>query len=277
MLLSSVIITLREVLEASLLFSILIALSRQSDLSQYWVKWAIAMGIIGASIYAFNIAVVTDWFEGVGQEVVNALIQLAIYIFLVAYMLMQYSLNHSTGSNSIDKKSWQKSRLIIMFMMIIVTSLAMTREGSEILLYFFSVTHNSSHLLAVSIGMGIGASIGISVGFLLYYFLVNISRLWAVNIAMSFLMLIAAALVSQAILLLIQADWLTAQLPIWDTSEWISEKSVSGQLLYALLGYESTPTAIQLSFYLFSFLIPLLFLFIIKKYQSNKVLANETN
>ncbi len=56
-------------------------------------------------------------------------------------------------------------------------------------------------------------------------------------------------MISQAALLLIQADWLPAQLPLWDTSAWLAEQSFTGMLLYALIGYEATPTAIQAACY----------------------------
>jgi high-affinity iron transporter len=49
--------------------------------------------------------------------------------------------------------------------------------------------------------------------------------------------------------LLIQADWVPSHLPLWDTTDWLSESSVTGQLLYVLVGYEATPTAIQVAFY----------------------------
>ena len=41
--------------------------------------------------------------------------------------------------------------------------------------------------------------------------------------------------------LLVQADWLPSQAPLWDTSAALPENSPPGQLLYALLGYEATP------------------------------------
>jgi high-affinity iron transporter len=43
---------------------------------------------------------------------------------------------------------------------------------------------------------------------------------------------------------------LPAQAPLWDASGWISEISLTGQLLYALIGYEATPTPLQIIFYL---------------------------
>ena len=58
--------------------------------------------------------------------------------------------------------------------------------------------------------------------------------------------------------LLIQADWLPSELPIWNSNKLLSEQSIIGQLASANFGYEATPTLIQLYFYLVSLsLIPL--------------------
>ena len=248
MLLSSVIIILREVLEAALLFSIFIALSKQLGFSLQWVGWSVLFGLLGAITYGFNIDVVSEWYEGVGQEVSNAFLQLGIYFMLVVYMMILIRvINHQKISKS-----------VLTVIMIIVSSLAITREGSEIILYFFSVTRSDNHLIAVLIGMTIGASIGISIGLLFYYLLTNLVPKWSFIIGLVLMILVAAAMISQASLLLIQADWLPAQLPLWDTSDWLSERSAAGQLLYALIGYEATPTAIQAGLYLCGLMLPVI-------------------
>jgi high-affinity iron transporter len=63
------------------------------------------------------------------------------------------------------------------------------------------------------------------------------------------LALVAAGMASQAVVYLMQGGLVESQLPVWDSSGWISETSVTGQLLYAVLGYEATPTLKQLVFY----------------------------
>ena len=46
-----------------------------------------------------------------------------------------------------------------------------------------------------------------------------------------------------------QADFLPAQIEIWDSSFLVSESSVTGELLQAAFGYEATPTVTQLTLY----------------------------
>ena len=82
MLLSSVVLVLREALEAALLFSLLMMLSRRLGGSFQWVLVALSVGLLGAVVYGFNIDLISEWYEGVGQEVVNAVLQLAIYLLI---------------------------------------------------------------------------------------------------------------------------------------------------------------------------------------------------
>jgi len=267
MLLSSVIISLREVLEAALLFSVLLALTRQSGFNPRWVAWSILTGSIGACIYALNIDIISEWFEGVGQEIINAMMLISMYFLLVLYLFFFLRL--------INQKQLSKTGFV--FLMVAISTLAITREGSELILYFISITHSENNYMAAIIGMTIGASIGLSMGLIFYYFLVNIKKKRAVYISLFLLLLVAAGMVSQASMSLIQADWLAAQLPIWDTSDWLSERSVPGQLLYAVIGYEATPTAIQFSWYLSGLILPIIFLTVlqIKYVKEEKLLSDD--
>jgi high-affinity iron transporter len=79
------------------------------------------------------------------------------------------------------------------------------------------------------------------------------------------LALISAAMLSDAVNMLTQADWLPARHYLWDSSSWLAEDSLMGQLLYALLGYEATPTALQLAAYICGLLLVLVLPSLYKK------------
>ena len=71
----------------------------------------------------------------------------------------------------------------------------------------------------------------------------------ALSISLGLLLLIGAGMSSQATRLLIQADWISAGGALWDTSGILAEDSLSGQLLYALVGYEASPSALEVAAY----------------------------
>jgi len=245
MLLNSVIIVLREVLEASLLISILLALSGALGISRRWIVWSLGFGLIGSIIYSFGVNVISDWFDGVGQEVTSAIMQILIYLLLltVTFLVLQKYDEHKLS----DK--------LIVLVMATTVALAVVREGFEILVYIYGFSNELPQFMTILTGAVIGASIGISMGALIYYFVSSLSYWLSRMVGLSLLALVAAGMLSQAVLLLIQADWLPSQLPIWDSSGWLSETSVTGQLLYALIGYEATPSALQASFYFGGFIL----------------------
>jgi len=250
-LLNSVIIILREVLEAALLISVLLVLTQSLDKSFRWLSWALLAGLIGATVYGISIDAISEWFDGVGQEVVNALLQVGIFSLIAVSMVLLTRQLYA-----------RESGRLLAFVMILMVALVLTREGAEVMIYLYGFLRGSDQLFSVLLGAAIGASIGVSAGVLFYYILRNRSRRRTIGISVVVLMLVGSGMASQAAQLLIQADWLPAQLPIWDSSGWISETSVTGQLLYALIGYEATPTAIQAGFH-FGGLLLLVIVFLV--------------
>jgi high-affinity iron transporter len=235
MLLTAVIIVLREVLEAAFLISILSVLSVALGTRRYWVGSALAAGLAGAVVMGSTLDNVTTWLGGVGQEVLNAGMQALIFLLvgIFIYMVTRYRGGRMQHAG------------VMKVIMAAIVALAATREGSEILIYVSGFTMKLPLLLSVLIGATIGAGIGISVGTLLYYLLVNLDERWSRRVGTGMLVLVASGLISQAAMLLTQADWLPSGLPLWNTSALVAESSVAGQLLYAMIGYEATPDATQ--------------------------------
>jgi high-affinity iron transporter len=240
MLVNSVIIILREVLEAALIISVLLAISQQLKISRKWLFFALLIGLAGASVYATYIEIVSMAMEGVGQEVVNASLHLLIYGFIVMLIF------------SIKDRAYYRYLVLAMASCV---AMAIIREGSEIVIYIGGFISSPELFVSVSIGSIIGAGIGISIGVFFYYLIASLSLNNGVRFGLLLLILIAGGMILQATQLLIQADLIISQQPLWDSSSLISERSLIGQLLYALLGYEATPTPIQIFCYIASLIL----------------------
>lgn len=242
MLLNSVVIVLREVLEAALLFSVFLACSRILQLGFRWALPALLTGLLGATAYGYFLGPISEWFDGVGQEVGNALIQYSAFLLLAMAVFF-------LGREIAYPRS---SRSALRVLMAAAVACAFTREGAEILVYITGFWQLSDFFSAVGVGSVVGACIGFSVGVLFYYVLVAQPSRRALPISVVLLLLIAAGMSSQATRLLIQADWISAAGPLWNTSAILSEQSLAGQLLYALIGYEASPAAIEVAAHLLS-------------------------
>ena len=248
MLLTSVILILQEILEAALVLSILLAFSMHRHLSRRWAWFGIGGGVLAACLYARQIGVVSEWFEYVGLEIVNAGIQYGVCLVLLLFAALYYP--HDTHTRP---GVWY-------LMMSLILILAIAREGFEILLYAMNFIGDEELWPPVLLGGSLGAGIGASAGALLYYGLVSLNGPVGRRILLGLLALFGGNMAAQGTLLLIQADWLPSGRPIWDTNFLVPEYSVPGQLLYALIGYEASPTALQAGAYVLQVLL-MVFLF----------------
>lgn len=244
MLLNSVIIVVREALEAALMISVLLALSRSLGIRTGWIGVALLAGFLGAVLYGIELQQISDLFDGVGQEVVNASLQFCVFAMLLVCQFLAAQNPGIAPSRSVYLPAFMAAAV----------AFAVAREGSEILVYVSGFLHSQNFLATVGAGSLIGACIGLSVGVLLYYLLVSQPAGRCRPVAQVLICLVGAGMCAQATALLIQADWLSVAGPVWDTSAWLPESSAIGQLLYALIGYEASPSAPEVGVYLGSML-----------------------
>jgi len=239
MTISAVIIILREVLEAALLVSLLLSSSMLIGVSRRGVIAGMVLGFIGATLVTWQFDRISDSFEGVGQEVFNAVLLVTIVLLLSIYCAYMKE----------DAARNRRNLHAPMIIACLIIALALTREGVEVFIFIYGFSGIPADLLSVLVGGAMGAGIGISLGVLMFYGLINLSGKHRMMVPRTLFALIAAGMASQSVVYLMQGGLIESRLPVWDTSPWIPENSVTGQLLYALLGYEATPTSIQLLVY----------------------------
>lgn len=248
MLLNSVILVLQETLEAAMLISVLMAVSHLVKLRVIWLPWSLCGGAILSYLYATHLETVSEWFDYVGQEVVNAFLQavVAVMIIIIFWAILRTRL----AVHLANKPTQKYYVFLFQLCAVIAVTLTIMREGSEILIYLDGFFQQGDKLNAILTGSAIGFSIGVSAGLLLFYGLIGLPGSWGFTVSVVLMSLFAGSMLSQSAIFLTQADWIPSGQPIWDTSSWLSEYSISGQLLYALIGYEATPSWIQFVSYL---------------------------
>ncbi len=242
MLIDSVIIVLRETLEAAFLLSLLMTMTHFLGMTAPRFRAAVLLGLGGAILFDVTLRAVFDWFGGVGYELANVIVQILIYCTILAILGLLMRGRHAR----------HRTHTPLRWLMAATVALAITREGAEILLYFSSLKGQTGAISDAMTGAVIGAGVGFSAGTLFYYLQLIQGPTRALRTAAILLALIGSGMCAQATLLLIQADWLPAQVPLWNTSGWLPESSPLGQLLYALIGYEATPSPLVVGIWLAS-------------------------
>ena len=257
---SALIIILREVLEAMLIISLLLAATVNLGIQKKWIGIAIVAGLLGAGVYAIFFDAITDSFEGVGQEITNA-----VSLFLICLCLGMFNLFIVTRLNA-------RSRVLPLWIgltaLVGSIGLAITREGAEISIYLSGYLLSPEPIQPVVIGGALGAGIGLSAGALIYYGMKSIDRRNSLFTSCLILIPVAAGMVSQGINYLMQADIVPSQFPLWDSSAIVPEGSVIGELLYALFSYEATPTPLQIILYLVTAAVMALGILLVSRFSN---------
>jgi len=131
-----------------------------------------------------------------------------------------------------------------------VVALAVLREGAEVVLFLHGIAAAGADGSSMLLGGALGIAAGGIVGTVLYLGLVRIppARLFAVTGIL--LLCMAAGMASQAAGYLVQAGLLPALVePLWDSSGWLPQHGLLGQLLHTLVGYDDRPSAMQAVFF----------------------------
>ena len=261
MFINAVVIVLQEILEAALMLSLLLALLRHFNesvsitgyfrplfLKQRWAAYSIVLGFVCSWLYSDNLGKISESFDYVGLEVMNAMIHSLSCIFLVAIAwLFPVSGEGSNEIGGVISSSIRTGSLALS--MVLVVTLAILREGSEIIQFAGGVLGQHQSGLSVLYGGLVGAGIGVSTGVLLYFGLSGLAAPWSLRACTLLLALTAGNMAAQAVLQLVQADWLPYTAIAWDSGALLDEASVLGQLSFALIGYESTPSWLQVIAY----------------------------
>lgn len=248
----AILLVLREVLEAALIITMLMVMTRKLSMSLSWVVAALLLGTASSWLlanYAYQIA---DAFDGTGQEWTNALLYLLVVLsFIVIALIIAPLLFNAAprirflSPTVIDNKY---HRLLISSAVFSV-GLSLAREVAEIWIYLGGFMQQPDKLQSALIGGAIGVGIGVSLGAITYYLLVYISARRFFYLLFGFFTLLCGGLSMQIAKQLLQIGMLDSAAPLWDTSSIVNEHSWLGELLYALIGYDSSPGAIQVIFY----------------------------
>ncbi|NEX59561.1 FTR1 family iron permease [Noviherbaspirillum galbum] len=244
-------IIFRETVEAALFVSIMAAATRGLPDRGRWLAAGIAGGILGSLLVASMMETIADMAEGIGQDYLNAGI-LGIAFVMLAWHLMT-SARHGMQAASAARQLGQAlhERAGPPWAMVIAVALAVLREGAETVLFVAGyAAGNASSRGSILAGCAMGLAAGIALGALLYAGLksIPIRRLFSVTNLL--ILLMASAMAGQFARTLIQAGILPSLLAsAWDSSALLSNDSLAGTLMHALLGYEARPSGMQLLFY----------------------------
>jgi high-affinity iron transporter len=249
--LATAIIVFREVLEAALVVGIVLAASKGVRDRSLWVGGGVLAGICGAGLVAFFAEAIAEAMAGIGQEILNATI-----LFLAVAMLGWHNVWMGRHGRELAQQAADLGKAVTrgtrpLYALAVVVGMAVLREGSELVLFLYSLAAGGAGGFLEMAGGGVlGLAAGIAVGAALYFGLLRIPTKHLFTVTSWLILLLAAGMASQGAAFLVQADILPALNPtLWDTSALLSEDGIPGKILHALIGYVARPAGIQVVFW----------------------------
>jgi high-affinity iron transporter len=249
--LATALIVFREVLEAALIIGIVLAASRGVTRRWTWVAAGIAAGAAGSIVVAGFAEGIANALSGVGQELFNAAV-----LFAAVAMLGWHNIWMGRHGRELAVEAGDVGKLVLsgarpLYALAVVVSLAVLREGSELVLFLYSIAAaNRTSAADFAGGIVLGMAGGIGTGAALYLGLLRIPLRHLFNVTSWMILLLAAGMAAQGAAFLEQADLLPALgNNVWDTSFLLPDDSILGRVLHALIGYVASPDGIQILFY----------------------------
>lgn len=247
--LAAAIVVFREVLEAALIVSVVLAATQGIKGRLATVAGGIGAGILGALILAFFTGQLSETFAGNGQEYFSAAVLFSVVGLLAWHIIWMQSHGRALVQDMRSTCAAVRDGEKELYVLGVVIALAVLREGAEIVLFMHGMMAGGNMADVLS-GFALGLVGGLVAGGALYWGFTKIpvSQLFAsTNIL---LMLIAAGMAAKGAGKLIQAGTLPAlHESVWDSSGILPESSMLGEFLSALIGYMEQPSAMQLVFY----------------------------
>lgn len=246
----------REVLEAALIVSIVCAATRGVRGRGFYVAGGIALGLLGAILVALGAGAIADLASGSGQELFNAGVLLAAVVMIGWHVVWMSRHARELAQHMGAVGQAVKAGSSSLTLLLAVIALAVLREGSEVVLFLYSMAMGGIGAAGLAGGIALGVGGGVLLGFALYFGLLRIPLRHFFGATNAMLVLLAAGLASGAARFLLQANRLPALgEQLWDTSWLLSNGSLAGKTLGVLVGYDASPAGIQLVFYAITLLV----------------------
>jgi high-affinity iron transporter len=249
--LGALIIVFREVIEAGLIVGIVMAATRGVAERGRWVTIGVVGGVLGASIVAMFAGAISDAFQGSGQELFNASV-----LGIAVLMLMWHNAWMARHGREIADEMRRVGTAVSegakpLTALAVVVGLAVLREGSEVVLFLYGILASGTTVSATLLGGVLGIVAGAAFTALTYFGLLAIPSRYIFSVTSWLIALLAAGMAAQSVHFLNNAGLVQAlDKTVWDTSWLLSEGSIFGRMLHALIGYTERPTQMQLLVYI---------------------------
>ncbi len=247
----SFLITLREGIEAALVVAIMVSYLAKVESKNYLrpLYIGVILGIVGSVAVAGLFEIVAVEFEGSLEAVFEGstmFLAAAVLTTMIAWMAK----NSRAMSESIKTKMEQAMSAGRYFGLAFLAFISVFREGIETVLFLGSASFTSTGVQLLVGGL-LGLAAAALIGFAIIRYSVRLNLRTFFNVTGFFLILFAAGLVSRGLFEFEEAGLVPSLVEhVWNTNWIINDQSTLGALLTSLLGYNGTPSLVEILGYI---------------------------
>lgn len=257
--LASYLLSLREGIEAALIVGIVLGALRQMRRTE--LNPAVWLGVISAAAISLVTAILLSSFglslEGAAEPIFEGLTMILAAI-LLTWMIFWMSQAGRTLKSDLEADVHRAASTAGKRALFFVAFLAVLREGVELAL-FLTASVFASDAAQTIFGAFLGLGTAILLGWSLFATTVRLDLRRFFQVTGLLLILFAAGLVAHGVHEFNEVGWIPAIIEhVWDLNPILNEKSLGGQLLTALFGYNGNPSLTEVFAYL-AYLITVFF------------------
>ncbi len=248
---SIALVIFREVFEIALIVGILMAATRGLPKRTQWVAIGMLSGVAGAVLIAFFTDTISQAAQGMGQEMLNAVILLiaALLIGWTTIWMQSHGRQLTQHFKEVGEAVIHRQKPV--YTLAVVVALSVLREGAEIVMFTYSAYVTGTKIYQLIFGGLFGLCAGAAVGMVLYYGLLKVPTRKIFSVTSWLLIFLVAGMVAQAFGYLAAAGKVPEIIPtLWDTSRIVSEGSFLGKVMHVMAGYSERPSGIQVLVFL---------------------------
>lgn len=256
--LATFLITWRETIEAALIVGILLTFLHKIGQRKYFktIYWGVGWAILASLAFAAASNLLAVFLEGDGEAIAEiGILFLATIVLTHMVVWMHHNAREIKGElQQQAEAAIAKSRLWALGM---VAFIGVFREGIETVLFIWGLFLQGAAGESVGgaiAGGFIGVALGIGMAWVFFKGFGHLDLRIFFRISGIILLFMAAGMLSSGIGKLIANGWFPGLIePVWNTSWLLSERSLVGSLVSGLFGYRSSPSLMQMLFYLLYF------------------------
>nr|WP_245346657.1 iron uptake transporter permease EfeU [Arthrobacter stackebrandtii] len=243
---ATLVIGLREGLEAALIVGMIAAFLRRNTISLKPMWLGVGAAVLVSALVGITLEIVSAALPQQQQEAMETVIGAAAVI-IVTFMILWMSKNSRNMKSTLEQHAGSALKGGSVMALAVMAFLAVLREGVETAVFMVAAFQSSLSPLAAGTGAVLGLAVASGIGFLLFRGAIKLNLAKFFQATGVFLMFVAAGLVMKSLRTAHEAGWLNVGQDTTISLAWLAPNgSARAAILTGVFGIPNDPRVVEL-------------------------------